>query len=45
MAFVCLVTLPDHVIKVFYDFLVKSPSRYTIVLQSLVAIDTVILDI
>ena len=40
MVFVCHVTLQDHVIKVFNDLTVRSPSRYVTIIPSLVAIDT-----
>ena len=45
MALSCHVTLQDHVIKVFHNFLVKGLSRYATILPSLVAIGTVVLDI
>ena len=45
MVFVCHVTLQDHVIKVFNDLAVRSPSRYVTIIPSLVAIDTVAVEI
>ena len=45
MVFVCHVTLQDHVIKVFNDLTVRSPSRYVTIIPSLVAIDTVAVEI
>ena len=41
MVFVYQVTLKDLVIKVLYDFIIRSLSRYITVLASLMAIDTV----
>ena len=45
MIFVCYVTLQEHVIKVLYDFMIKSLLRYITILASLVAIDTVLVEI
>ena len=33
-------TLQEHVVKVLYDFMIKSLTRYITILASLVAIDT-----
>ena len=44
MAFVCHVTLQDHVIKVLNDLMIRNPSRYVTILLSLVAIDPVLVD-
>ena len=45
MVFVCDVTLQDHMIKAFYDFMIRSLSRYITILDSLVAIDIVVVEI
>ena len=45
MVYVCHVTLQNHVIKVLNNFMVRSPSRYVTTLPSLVAIDTVAVEI
>ena len=38
-------TLQDHVVKVLYDFMIKSLTRYITILASLVAIDIVPVEI
>ena len=43
--FFCHVTLQDHVIKVLYDFLIKSLTSYITILANLVAIETVLVEI
>ena len=40
MMLVCRLTLQDYVVKVSYDFMSSSPSRWATILQSLVAIAT-----
>ena len=45
IGFVYDVTLQDHVIKVFYSFLVKSLSKYITILLNLVATYTVVVEI
>ena len=45
MVFVCHVTSQDHMIKALYDFMIRSLSRYITILASLVAIDTVVVEI
>ena len=45
MVFVCHVTLEDHVIKALNNFVVRSPSGKIVVLPSLVAMDTVVVEI
>ena len=45
MVLVCQVTLQDHIIKDLYDFMIRSLSRYITILASLVATDTVIVEI
>ena len=40
MISVCQVTLQDHVIKALYDFVIRSLSRYIIILVSLVVKDS-----
>ena len=40
MISVCQVTLQDHVIKALYDFMIRSLSRYIIILASLVVKDS-----
>ena len=45
MIFVFHVTLQDHRIKVLYDFMIKSRSRYITILASLVTIDIVAVEI
>ena len=45
MVFVCNVTLQDYIIKALYDFMIRSLSRYITILASLVAIDTVVMEI
>ena len=45
MAFVCQVTLQDHVIKALYDFVVRSVSRYIRIIPSLVVIGTMVVEI
>ena len=45
MVFVCHITLQVHVIKAFYDFMVRSLSRYITILPSLVAIGTMIVGV
>ena len=44
-ALVCHVILQDHVIKVSYDFRVRSPSSYITILPSLVTISTMVVEI
>ena len=41
----CHVTLPEHVIKAFYDSMVRRLSRYITILPSLVAIGNVVVEI
>ena len=38
MVFVYHMTLQDHVTKLLYDFMVRSPSRYVAILPNFVAI-------
>ena len=45
MVLVCHMTLQDQVMKVLYDFMIKSLSRYITILASLVAIDIVLVKI
>ena len=45
MFLVCRVIFRDHVIKVSCNFIGRSPSRYVIILPSLVAIGTVVVEI
>ena len=45
MAFVYSKTLQDRVIKDFYNFMVRSLSRYITMLARLVAIGTVVMEI
>ena len=45
MVFVCHITLQVHVIKGFYDFMVRSLSRYITILPSLVAIGTMVVGV
>ena len=45
MVFFCNVTLQNHVIEVFFDFMVWSPSRQVTNLPSLVAIGTAVIEI
>ena len=45
MAFVCHVTLQDHMIKALYDFMIRGLSRYITIVAGLVAIDTVVVEI
>ena len=40
MISVCQVTLQDHVIKALYHFMIRSLSRYIIILASLVVKDS-----
>ena len=43
--FLCHVTLQVHVIKVLNDFMVRSSSRQLIILPSLVAVGTIVVEI
>ena len=45
MVFACHVTLQDHVIKASNGFMVRSLSKYVTILLSLVAIDTLVVEI
>ena len=45
IVFVRHVTLPDHVIKVLYDFMVGNPSKLVTTVQVLVALGTVAVEI
>ena len=42
---VCHVTLQDHIIKALHDLLVSSPSRSVMILPSLMAIGTVVMEL
>ena len=45
IVFVCHVILQDHMIKVLYDVMIRSLSRYMTILASLEAIDIVVVEI
>ena len=45
MVFVFHATLQDHMIQALYDFMIRILSRYITILASLVAIDTVVVEI
>ena len=45
MVLISPVTLQDHIIKALHDFIIRSLSRYITILASLVAIDTVVVEI
>ena len=42
MILVCRVTLEDHMIKVLYDFMVRSPLKQVIILPSLAVLYIVV---
>ena len=45
MVFVCHMTLKDHMIKALNDFIVRSILRQVFILSSLMAIDTIVVEI
>ena len=45
MIFACHVTLQDHVVKAYHDFMIKSLSKYVTILPSLMAIGTRVVEI
>ena len=44
MIFVYHVTLQDHMIRALYEFMVRSSSRQVTILQSLVALGTLVVE-